>query len=210
MRKIVFLSTMFIMVIIPYITLASDLDSAIQIATVECSGIDIRLENLKKRAGINTAVNAVGTVVGGVALGTGIAKADVDKEQQGLEAKVKQLIAEKSNIKIEKLEIENEQEFQEAVRRIVYDVAYNDPSVFSDFEKIGELEQKSKTLGNIRTGTLAASTVTNVAGTAIAATNKVDEGLEEKINKCIFLSIKDHSDGLFLSFKKKLFLLIGG
>ena len=137
------------------------------------------MAHLKTMAGINTAVTAVGTVAGGVALGTGIAKVGVDKEQQALEEKVKKLIAEKSNIPIEKLEIENEAEFRAAI----HGAAYADESAMSeDIKKINELEQKSKTLGNVRTGTLAASTVTNVAGTAIAATNKVDDDLQNLLD----------------------------
>ena len=160
---------------------ATNLNTAIQNAKTACSGINDSMAHLKTMAGINTAVTAVGTVTGGVALGTGIAKYSVDKEQAELANKVAKLIAEKSNVPIEKLEIENEAEFRAAI----HNAAYSDSSIKSDIQKINELEQKSKTLGNVRTGTLAASTVTNVAGTAIAATNKVDEGLEEKINKCI-------------------------
>ena len=167
-----------------------DLSTAIQNAKVACSGIDDSMAHLKTMAGVNTAVTAVGTVAGGVALGTGLAKTGVDREQHELEEKVKKLIAEKSNVPIEKLEIENEAEFIATI----HSVAYGDKSgIDDDIKKINELEKKSKTLGNVRTGTLAVSTVTNVAGTAIAATNKVDGSLEEKINKCV-ASIKELSN----------------
>ena len=43
-------------------------------------------------AGINTAVTAVGTVAGGVALGTGIAKANVDVRAEELEAELQEEI----------------------------------------------------------------------------------------------------------------------
>lgn len=165
------------------------LNTALQATYTACSGIDDSLSDLKTKAGINTAVTAVGTVAGGVALGTGIAKVGVDKEQQALEEKVRKLIAEKSNVPIQQLEFTNEAEFRAAIHRAAYS---NDSSISADMKKIDELEQKSKTLGNVRTGTLAANTVTNIAGTAIAATNKVDEGLEEKINKCIS-AVKDLS-----------------
>ena len=160
---------------------APDLHTAIENAKVACSGIDASMANMKTKAGINTAVTAVGTVAGGVALGTGIAKYSVDKEQAELAEKVARLIAEKSNIPIEKLEIANEAEFRAAIHK----AAYGDSSIASDMQKISELEQKSKTLGNVRTGTLAASTATNIVGTAIAATNKVEADLEENIQKCI-------------------------
>ena len=162
------------------------LNTAIQNAKTACSGIDDSMAHLKMMAGINTAVTAVGTVGGGVALGTGIAKTNVDKKLSGLKDKVKKLIAEKSTIFVEPLTIENEQEFRAAIHTAALS---NNPIV----KQVNELEQKSKTLGNVRTGTLAASTVTNIAGTAIAATNKVDGDLEEKINKCV-ASIKDLSN----------------
>ncbi len=71
------------------------LDSALNTTYNACAGISNDLTNLKKMAGINTAVTAVGTVAGGVALGAGIAKANVDQEQKALEEKVARLIAEK-------------------------------------------------------------------------------------------------------------------
>lgn len=159
-----------------------DLSSAMSNVRNACSGISDAMRDLKTKAGINTAITGVGTVAGGVALGTGIAKANVDQEQKELEEKVARLIAEKSNVPIENLEIEDEQEFE---RQILSVVAGNYSDVSADIKKINELEQKSKTLGNVRTGTLATSTVTNIAGTAIAVTNKVDEDLESRINKCI-------------------------
>ena len=161
---------------------SNDLNRAIQNATAACSGIGDSMADLKKMTGINTVVTAVGTVAGGVALGTGVAKASVDKEQQELEAKVAKLISEKSNVPIQELEIENEQEFRTAI----HNVAYSDVQVISDdIKKIDELEQKSKTLGNVRTGAMATSTVTNIAGTTIAASNKVDDDLESRINRCV-------------------------
>lgn len=188
-RARVFLPCLFLTIFSLPTFAATNLNTAIQNAKTACSGIDDSMAHLKTMAGINTAVTAVGTVAGGVALGTGIAKYSVDKEQAELANKVAKLIAEKSNIPIEKLEIANEAEFRAAIHR----AATSESSISNDIKKINELEQKSKTLGNVRTGTLAASTVTNVAGTAIAATNKVDEGLEEQINKCI-ASIKELSN----------------
>lgn len=158
---------------------ALPLDSALSMVRSSCAGISNDLSGLKKMAGINTAVTAVGTVAGGVALGTGIAKANVDKEYQ---EKLNKLIADKSSEPIEKLEIADKQKFKQDILNAIRSASQD----LSDEEKeITELEQKSKKLGGIRTGTLAASTVTNVAGTAIAVGNKIDGDLEQKINKCI-------------------------
>ena len=155
-----------------------DLDSAMANVRAACSGISKDMSELKTKAGINTAITAVGTVSGGVALGTGIAKANVDKEVEKLESILKKLEAAE----------------QDDAGNITETTATT-----SDFEEIylnattvkttlSELNEKSKTLGNVRTGTLAASTVTNVAGTAIAATNKIDKDLFQRIDECIAAS----------------------
>ena len=58
----------------------TDLAAAIENVRTTCGNISAELTDMKKMAGITTAVTGVGTVAGGVALGTGIAKANVDKE----------------------------------------------------------------------------------------------------------------------------------
>lgn len=155
-----------------------DLSVQIQATRSECSGISDAMTNLKKMAGINTAVTAVGTVTGGVALGTGIAKASVDRELEALIEKVKKLIDEKSKIPVEKIDIENRSEFDNQLMEI-------SGSISSTNEKISQLEQKSKTLGNVRTGTLATTAVVDTAGTIIAVKNQVDDDLQSRIDNCV-------------------------
>ena len=155
-----------------------DLSIQIQTARSACSGISDAMTNLKKMAGINTAVTAVGTVTGGVALGTGIAKASVDRELEALIEKVKKLIDEKSKIPVEKIDIENRSEFDNQLTEI-------SGSISSTNEKISQLEQKSKTLGNVRTGTLATTAVVDTAGTIIAVKNQVDDDLQSRIDNCV-------------------------
>lgn len=160
------------------ITFGDELSDQIQITRSACSGISNAMDNLKKMAGINTAVTAVGTVTGGVALGTGIAKAGVDSELNALIEKVQKLIDEKSKIPVEKIDVKNRSEFEQQLTEIT-------GSISSTNERISELEQKSKTLGNIRTGTLAATAVADTAGTIIAAKNKVDDDLQSRIDNCV-------------------------
>lgn len=155
-----------------------DLSVQIQATRSACSGISDAMTNLKKMAGINTAVTAVGTVTGGVALGTGIAKASVDRELEALIEKVKKLIDEKSKIPVEKIDIENRSEFDNQLMEI-------SGSISSTNEKISQLEQKSKTLGNVRTGTLATTAVVDTAGTIIAVKNQVDDDLQSRIDNCV-------------------------
>jgi len=159
-----------------------NLNLAIQNAQSACSGISDAMSDLKKMAGINTAVTAVGTVAGGVALGTGIAKKNVDQEQQELKEKVARLVAAKKDVPIEQLTIADEKTFIQQIQGTIRGLS---DETNQDIVRIEELERKSKTLGHIRTGTLATNTATNVAGTLIASTNKVDGDLKSKISNCI-------------------------
>ena len=63
-----------------------DLDVALQNTYRACVGIDEELSDLKKMAGINTAVTAVGTGLGAGATVVGIVKASKDKEIANLES----------------------------------------------------------------------------------------------------------------------------
>lgn len=146
------------------------LQIAIQDARNACAGISDSMNNMKVKAGINTAVTAVGTVSGAVALGTGIYKAKVDEQIKSLEELIKDL---------NEMKVETYSDIEMSDEKIDSLLAE------SPEQEIARLEKKSVTLGNVRTGTLAASTVTNIVGTAIAATNKVEDDLEENIGKCI-------------------------
>lgn len=155
---------------------------ALRATYTACVGIDEELSGLKTMAGINTAVTGVGTATGVGATVTGVVKASKDSKIEELE------------IKLEKLrEIESKNQAQES--------GDFDPEAFAaEFEseyssiaqqlkdyqsEIDKLTQQSKNLGNWRTGLLAGSTATNVAGAVIAGTNKVSVGLREQINSCI-------------------------
>ena len=144
----------------------TDLSAAIENVRTTCGNISAELSDMKKMAGITTAVTGVGTVTGGVALGTGLAKADVDKE---IEAKEK----------LPLLTIENENAFKNSVLNYAESI---NQSV--NTEK-GIAEKKSKQLGNVRTGTMAAATATNIAGAIMSGTNKVKGDLKQQIDKCL-------------------------
>ena len=161
-------------VFLPHVAVADilALDSALNATYNSCAGINDDLTDLKKMAGINTVVTGIGAVAGGVALGTGIAKAGIDKEQEELMGAID------SN---EKLIINDPVKFSQDIQNIVDNVLRETDENAS---KIAELEQKSKTLGNVRTGTLAASTASNVAGAIIAGTNSIDKDLEGRIENC--------------------------
>ncbi len=145
----------------------SSLVDALQNTYSACIGIDERLSDLKKMAGINTAITGVGTATATGATIVGIVRSSVDKELREILAKVDET-----------------------------DGATKNPSaddVFAVYDKIGgissgrqkTLSDKSKSLGNWRTGLLGASTATNIAGAVIAGNNKIDGDLQNRIDECI-------------------------
>ena len=160
---------------------ATDLKVAIENVRTNCAGISSELSDLKKMAGINTAVTGVGTVAGGVALGTGIAKANVDKEISELEKKLRE-------------KAEREAEGNKAIPGLstsTLEYWKNQLSILTDAENtiqgpdLEKMVAKSKTLGHIRTAGLATSAVTNIAGVLIAQDNKVKGDLKDQVNACL-------------------------
>lgn len=154
-----------------------ELVTAIENVRNACGGISNELSGMKKLAGINTAVTGVGTVVGGVALGTGIAKANVDNEIEEWERILSELEAEQ-----EKAEIVFTVINPDDVNKALKDMKLSKIDVGGHLD---ELNEQSKTLGNIRTGTMAAAGATNIAGTIIAANNRVRGDLQSQIDNCI-------------------------
>ena len=159
-----------------------DLSVAIENVRTACGNISAELSDMKKMAGITTAVTGVGTVAGGVALGTGLAKANVDKEIEELEAQIAELKKSRSGVPVEKLEITNQNEFNQSLDDFVrtYSVELQQKAA-----ELSAAEKKSKTLGNVRTGTLAAATATNIAGAFMSGTNKVKGDLKQQIDECL-------------------------
>ena len=77
MKKLLLLAVMFPMVANADVL---GLDDALRSTYVYCVGIDDELADLKKMAGINTAVTAVGTATGAAATVVGIVKANKDAQ----------------------------------------------------------------------------------------------------------------------------------
>ena len=169
------------------------LDDALRATYTACIGINDELTDLKKMAGLNTAITSIGTVAGGVALGTGIAKAKIDAVADKVEA---ELQAEINRLN----ELAKTQQHADIVPNFTADSNSSKsnaatPTTASSTreQKEAELEKltaQSKKLGNIRTGTLAGATVADTAGAIIAAKNKVDKDLQTRIDECK-LAVKD-------------------
>ena len=159
----------------------TELDAAIANVRAACNGISSELGELKKMAGINTAVTGVGTAAAGVALGTGLAKANTDSKIEAIEKRLREL--ESNNPQgLQKIEVSNSIKFSNDIETFEKEIEKYDTDSLKQLKT--DSEEKSITLGNVRTGTMAAATVTNIAGTAIAGTNKIDGDFATKIGAC--------------------------
>ena len=143
----------------------TDLTAAIENVRTTCGNISAELSDMKKMA---------------------VAKANVDKEIEELESQIARLIAERGDVPIEHLQIEDEALFKRQVNEFI---AYYQAKE----QEISVAEQKSKNLGNWRTGTLAAATATNIAGAVMSGTNRVKGDLKQQIDECL-VSVKTLSN----------------
>ena len=157
------------------------LDDALRATYVYCVGIDDELADLKKMAGINTAVTAVGTATGAAATVVGIVKANKDAQAKSavdainLAGGIKyteEYITEHSQWPTKKQLDAFKADFEQKMKDKVWD------------EEIKPLRDESKKLGHWRTGLMAGNTATNIAGAIIAGNNKIDEDLQTQIDNC--------------------------
>lgn len=155
------------------------LTDALRATYVSCVGIDDELAELKKMAGINTAITAVGTAAGLGATVTGLVKASKDRTAEELEQMLREIDAMQAGnqpLTADEFEVF----FSE------FNKAYNTElsSKESLQEELDKTVAQSKKLGNWRTGLMAGATVTNVAGAIIAGGNKVEGDLAAQIDNC--------------------------
>lgn len=151
-----------------------ELDNALRETYMNCVGIDDALHDMKVKAGINTAVTGVGTGLGIGAVATGIAKAKVDAN---IEQKYKTMENWTYGASAHTQVASGEDWLNEFKNSLNYKNNQQDPEII-------RLTQKSKKLGNWRTGLMVGNTATNIAGAALAGTNKVEKSLEEQIDNC--------------------------
>lgn len=155
------------------------LNDALRATYTACIGIDENLADLKKMAGINTAITSVGTATGIGATVTGIVKSSKDAEIEELEKILEEL--EKMYVETEPMSDADFATFMSGFNK-EYDKALNNKeSIQSEIDK---LETQSKSLGNWRTGLMAGSTATNLAGAIIASKNTTDGDITEQIEAC--------------------------
>jgi hypothetical protein len=148
-----------------------ELDSALLRAIQNCSGISTEFDKMKTMAGINTAVTGVGTLAGGGAIYAGFSKQSVDKIAEEIASKLQD---EKSI----------EQMSDAELLRLLGKMAEYEQARKSLENRLDQLTDKSKKLGNWRTGLMAGNTATNIAGAIIAGNNKASSDLRGAIDDC--------------------------
>lgn len=173
--------------LLPTIASASEeqLVSALQGTYSACVGIDDSLADLKKMAGINTAITAAGTGLGAGAVVAGVKKADVDARIQELKNDICNL----GGCAEDGVKNASQEEIEKIIKKYaeVYNLAKDANSDAVKTELQSQVDAKttqSKKLGNWRTGLLAGNALTNVAGAVVAGKNKVDDDLQAQIEVC--------------------------
>lgn len=167
----------------------SGLSAYLQQARVSCSGISAKMTDMKKKAGISTALTGVGTVAGGAALGAGLMKSKVDASVESLEQELKKLVdeSEQLNKSFEKMTSGDKlMQFclEEDANALKSTIDANKQKQASVQSNIDTMTGKSKTLGNVRTGGLAGAAITDAAGSVLAFKNRVDMNVQDQIAEC--------------------------
>lgn len=161
---------------------ADDFDNALISVIENCSGIAAEFDRMKTMAGINTAVTGVGTLAGGGAIATGFVKQSKDAAAAAVEIRLEELRQIESTrgaapaitvAEISKFESEFDNYAATARAEITAAQA-----------ELDKLTKQSKSLGNWRTGLMAGSTATNIAGAIIAGNNKASTDLKGAIDDC--------------------------
>ena len=155
------------------------LNDALRATYTACIGIDENLADLKKMAGINTAITSVGTATGIGATVTGIVKSSKDAEIEELEKILEEI--DKMHQETNPLTDAEFATFMSEFNSVYNTTLNNKESIQSEIDK---LEKQSKSLGNWRTGLMAGSTATNLAGAIIASKNTTDGEITEQIEAC--------------------------
>jgi hypothetical protein len=180
-RKVIF-SLLCLFAFDAYAAEVLDLDTALQNTYRACAEIDDNLHDLKVLAGVNTAVTAVGTGLGVGAAATGFVKASTDKKIEQLEEQLRKEIAENNS---GSRMTDEEQEAFMADFKIYLRKHANDVRDKEKITTIKTLNDKSKNLGNWRTGLLAGNTATNIAGAVIASKTINKDDIQGQIDACI-------------------------
>jgi len=147
----------------------NDAENVFKAVRTVCSGISDEISKVSNISKANTAVTSVGTVAAGGALVAGIKKS---QEEQEIDKLVEE-ICQNNGCTPEGVAAMSDEEFF--------------GKVIDPMSKIAELQtriEKSKSLGNWRTGLMAGTVGTNIASAIIAGINKDQSELIQHIEAC--------------------------
>ncbi|MBR5625566.1 MAG: hypothetical protein IKW67_02190, partial [Alphaproteobacteria bacterium] len=143
------------------------LDAALRATYTACVGIDDELNDLRKMAGISTAVTSVGTLAGAGATVSGALKMKTDATATSLQEILDQ-IKQKNKSEDTKYTTDQINELYEKFNAS-YQTAVTENNAQSELD---QLNKKSKKMGNWRTGLLATSTATSITGAILSSKSK--------------------------------------
>lgn len=159
------------------------LDDALRATYTACVGIESELAELKKLAGIGTAVSGVGTGLGAGATVVGILKTAKDRQIESYEKLLQELREmQEKNAPEESTTTEQAEAFEQEFNA-AYDTAVQDIEKYN--AELEKLTKQSKSLGNWRTGLMAGAAVSNIAGVVVSTKGRKDNNLEVRISDCL-------------------------
>ncbi len=178
-----------ILIFMPFMASADDIDvvknaeQVFEATRIACSGISDEIGRVANISKANTAVTAVGTVAAGGALVAGIKKSQEEQEIEELIAKM----CASGGCSAEGVNAMSDEQFL--------------MNVLQPMAQIAELQQKidkSKKLGNWRTGLMAGTIGTNLASAIMSGLNTNQSELVQHISACneIVKSIPDMENEL--------------
>lgn len=163
----------FLCCFIPSISYGDDLvtraEQVFDATRIVCSGISDEISKVSNVSKINTAVTGVGTIAAGGALVAGIKKSQEEEEIDKLVAS----ICEAGGCTAEGVESMSNEDFFNNVIQPMAEIA-----------ELQERLEKSKKLGNWRTGLMAGTIGTNVASAIISGINRDQSELIQHIQAC--------------------------
>lgn len=150
-------------------------ETAIKNVRENCGTISQTFKSMKTMAAVNTAITGVGTAAGAGATAVGISKAKLDNEIEKLIQDARQREGRDGTTN---MNVDERVDFINNTLSYVEDAG-------KTYDTQDDKEQRSKNLGNWRTGLLAANTATNIAGTVIAVNNGVSQDLRTQLANCV-------------------------
>ncbi len=168
----------------------TDTASVIAAARANCLGISERLNEIKTMAGIGTAVTGVGTATGLGTVVVGGVKSSTDKKAEQINMTIVDLEKQLAGLSAVPANTSLSPEYQkyraEFIEYYTARIRADINAMMNDLsDQHAELDAKSKTLGNVRTGLAAGTTAASIGGAVLASQAKTDDDLQTQVRKCL-------------------------